>query len=141
VDAATWFKVASWGSKSKAIHWKLSGIAKTVGEYAISEWERSPSAKQAKCSSPACLVRGPESSFAAAAVRSHIAPSIKLNAGLLKSVRQRRKIRESEAASDLSAERTAITTSLIEGRNFLARLTSRQEISRAARKAQVLRCR
>lgn len=48
VDAATWFKVASWGSKSKAIHWKLSGIAKTVGEYAISGWERSPSAKQAK---------------------------------------------------------------------------------------------
>jgi hypothetical protein len=48
IDAATWFKVAQWGAKSKAIHWRVAGIAKTVGEYAISGWERSPSAKQAK---------------------------------------------------------------------------------------------
>ena len=48
IDAATWFKVAQWGAKSKAIHWKVAGIAKTVGEYAIGGWERSPSAKQAK---------------------------------------------------------------------------------------------
>jgi hypothetical protein len=48
VDAATWFKIAQWGTKSKAIHWKVAGIAKTVGEYAIGGWERSPSAKQAK---------------------------------------------------------------------------------------------
>jgi hypothetical protein len=48
IDATTWFKVAGWGSKSKAIHWKRSGIAKTVGEYAIGGWERSPSAKQAE---------------------------------------------------------------------------------------------
>jgi AIPR protein len=48
VEAATWFKVAQWGAKSKAINWKLAGIAKTVGEYAIGGWERGPSAKQAK---------------------------------------------------------------------------------------------
>ena len=48
IDAATWFKVAQWGTKSKAINWKVAGIAKTVGEYAISGWERNPSAKQAK---------------------------------------------------------------------------------------------
>ncbi len=48
VDATTWFKIAQWGTKSKAIHWKVVGIAKTVGEYAIGGWERSPSAKQAK---------------------------------------------------------------------------------------------
>jgi hypothetical protein len=48
IDAATWFKVAQWGTKSKAIHWKVAGIAKTVGEYAIGGWERSPSAKQAR---------------------------------------------------------------------------------------------
>jgi hypothetical protein len=41
-------KVAQWGAKSKTIHWKVAGIAKTVGEYAIGGWERSPSAKQAK---------------------------------------------------------------------------------------------
>jgi hypothetical protein len=48
IDAATWFRVAQWGKKSKAVHWKIAGIAKTVGEYAIGGWERSPSAKQAK---------------------------------------------------------------------------------------------
>lgn len=48
IDATTWFKVAQWGTKSKAIHWRVAGIAKTVGEYAIGGWERSPSAKQAK---------------------------------------------------------------------------------------------
>ena len=48
IDATTWFKVAQWGTKSKAIHWKVAGIVKTVGEYAIGGWERSPSAKQAK---------------------------------------------------------------------------------------------
>ena len=47
IDAATWFTVAQWGTKSKAIHWRVAGIAKTVGEYAIGGWERSPSAKQA----------------------------------------------------------------------------------------------
>jgi hypothetical protein len=48
LDAATWFKIARWGEKSKAFHWKLAAIAKTVGEYAMGEWERSPSVKQAK---------------------------------------------------------------------------------------------
>ena len=48
IDATTWFKVAQWGTKSKAIHWKVAGIAKTLGEYAVGAWERSPSAKQAK---------------------------------------------------------------------------------------------
>jgi hypothetical protein len=48
IDAVTWFKIAQWGTKSKALHWKVSGIAKTVGEYAVGGWERSPSAKQAK---------------------------------------------------------------------------------------------
>jgi hypothetical protein len=48
IDAATWFRVAQWGRRSKVIHWRVAGIAKTVGEYAIGGWERSPSAKQAK---------------------------------------------------------------------------------------------
>jgi hypothetical protein len=48
IDAVTWFKVAQWGNKSKAVHWKIAGIAKTVGEYDVSGWERSPSVKQAK---------------------------------------------------------------------------------------------
>lgn len=48
IDAVTWFKIAQWGAKSKAIHWRVAAIAKTVGEYAVGGWERSPSAKQAK---------------------------------------------------------------------------------------------
>ncbi|WP_201859339.1 AIPR family protein [Microvirga soli] len=48
IEATTWFKVAEWGKKSKQIHWKLAGIAKTMGEYGLGDWERSPSAKQAK---------------------------------------------------------------------------------------------
>lgn len=48
IGPETWFKVAQWGTKSKAIHWKVAGIARTVGEYAVGGWERSPSAKQAK---------------------------------------------------------------------------------------------
>jgi hypothetical protein len=48
IDAPTWFKVARWGTKSKTINWRVVAIAKTVGEYAIGGWERSPSAKQAK---------------------------------------------------------------------------------------------
>jgi hypothetical protein len=48
VDAQTWFRVAQWGRLSGQISWKLVEIAKTMGEYAIDGWERSPSAKQAK---------------------------------------------------------------------------------------------
>lgn len=48
IDAVTWFHVAAWGQKTKKLHWKLSGIAKTMGEYALGGWGRSPSAKQAK---------------------------------------------------------------------------------------------
>ena len=48
IDYATWIKVAQWGIKTKAIHWRVANIARTVGEYAIGGWERSPSAKQAK---------------------------------------------------------------------------------------------
>lgn len=48
IDAESWFRVAQWVKKSGKLHWKLGGIAKTMGEYAIGGWERSPSAKQAK---------------------------------------------------------------------------------------------
>lgn len=48
IDAATWLHVAQWGAKSKQLHWKVLGIVRTMGEYAIGGWERSPSAKQAK---------------------------------------------------------------------------------------------
>lgn len=48
IDATTWFKVAEWGKRTKQIHWKLAGIAKTMGEYGLGAWDRSPSAKQAK---------------------------------------------------------------------------------------------
>lgn len=48
IDAESWFRVAQWVKMSGKLHWKLGGIAKTMGEYAIGGWERSPSAKQAK---------------------------------------------------------------------------------------------
>lgn len=48
VDAETWFRIAQWGNKSKKLHRRVAAIAKTMGEYAIGGWERSPSAKQAK---------------------------------------------------------------------------------------------
>lgn len=48
VEAATWFRIAQWGNKTKKLHWRVAAIAKTMGEYAIGGWERSPSAKQAK---------------------------------------------------------------------------------------------
>ena len=48
IDAESWFRVAQWVKQSRKLHWKLGGIAKTMGEYAIGGWERSPSAKQAK---------------------------------------------------------------------------------------------
>lgn len=44
----TWLRVAAWGQKTKLIHFRLSGIARTMAEYGLAEWERSPSAKQAK---------------------------------------------------------------------------------------------
>ena len=48
IDAESWFRVAQWVRKSGKLHWKLGGIAKTMGEYVIGAWERIPSAKQAK---------------------------------------------------------------------------------------------
>jgi len=48
VDAVSWFAAAEWGRKSKKFHWKVAGIARTMGEYALAGWERSPSSKQAK---------------------------------------------------------------------------------------------
>jgi hypothetical protein len=48
IDAATWFKIAQWGVGSKSAHWRVAGIAKTVGQYAMAGWEHGPSATQAK---------------------------------------------------------------------------------------------
>ena len=48
IDAATWLRIAEWGTRSKQLHWRLAGIVRTMAEYAIGGWERSPSAKQAK---------------------------------------------------------------------------------------------
>jgi len=48
MDAETWFRVSQWGKKTKKIHWRVAAIAQTMGEYALGNWERSPSAKQAK---------------------------------------------------------------------------------------------
>jgi hypothetical protein len=48
MDAETWFRVSQWGKKTKKIHWRVAAIAQTMGEHALGNWERSPSAKQAK---------------------------------------------------------------------------------------------
>jgi hypothetical protein len=48
ISAETWLRVAQWGAKTKAIHKTLVGISRTMAEYAIGGWEKSPSAKQAK---------------------------------------------------------------------------------------------
>lgn len=48
ITAESWFRVAHWGTSTKKIHWKVAAIARTMGEYALGSWERSPSAKQAK---------------------------------------------------------------------------------------------
>lgn len=48
INAESWFRVAQWGTSTKKIHWKVAAIARTMGEYALGSWERSPSAKQAK---------------------------------------------------------------------------------------------
>ena len=37
IDATTWFKVAQWGTKSKAIHWRVAGIAKDTRSAAGNE--------------------------------------------------------------------------------------------------------
>jgi hypothetical protein len=48
ISAETWLGIAHWGAKSKRLHWKVVGVVNVVGNCAISEWEKSPSAKQAK---------------------------------------------------------------------------------------------
>lgn len=48
VDAETWLQVAAWGQTSKQLHSRLSGICRTMAEYGLSGWQRSPSVKQAK---------------------------------------------------------------------------------------------
>jgi hypothetical protein len=47
-DAQIWLQVASWGQKTKKIHFRLTGIARTMAEYALAGWDRGPSAKQAR---------------------------------------------------------------------------------------------
>jgi hypothetical protein len=48
IDSLTWFRVAQWDNKSRNLHWQVAGTVRTVGQYALDGWERSPSAKQAK---------------------------------------------------------------------------------------------
>ena len=48
VPAQVWLEAASWGQRTKAISPALTGIARSMAELALGEWERSPSAKQAK---------------------------------------------------------------------------------------------
>ena len=48
IGAETWFRVAQWGGRTKKLHWKVAAIARTMGEYALADWERGPSVKQAK---------------------------------------------------------------------------------------------
>ena len=48
INAETWLRIASWGTKSKRLPRKVVGILKTMGDDARDGWERSPSAKQAK---------------------------------------------------------------------------------------------
>lgn len=64
IDAETWFRVAHWGKTTKQIHWKVAAIARTMGEYALGSWERSPSAKQAKWAMEAYHAAQRESSLA-----------------------------------------------------------------------------
>ncbi|HZT26472.1 MAG TPA: AIPR family protein [Pseudolabrys sp.] len=64
INAETWLRVAQWGTQSKKLHWKVAGIARTMGEYAIGGWERSPSAKQAKWAMEAYSAAEKEQVFA-----------------------------------------------------------------------------
>jgi len=47
-DGAKWLEIAERGQRSKAIHWKLASICRTLAQYAAGSWERRPSAKQAR---------------------------------------------------------------------------------------------
>ena len=48
VSAATWLEVAERGKRAGLFHWKVAEICRTLAQYAVGEWERKPSAKQAK---------------------------------------------------------------------------------------------
>lgn len=63
INAETWFRVSQWGRKTKKLHWKVAAIAQTMGEYALGDWERSPSAKQAKWAMEAYRTAQEEGAF------------------------------------------------------------------------------
>lgn len=67
ISADKWFRVSQWGRKTKKLHWRVSAIAQTMGEYAIGNWERSPSAKQAKWAMEAYRTAEKEGGFDATA--------------------------------------------------------------------------
>ena len=47
IDATTWLQIASWGKRNRATY-RLAGIAATLAQYAVDDWAKSPSTKQAK---------------------------------------------------------------------------------------------
>lgn len=48
VDAATWFHLSEWGRKKKKLADWQCGIALSLAGYAQGDWEKVPSAKQAR---------------------------------------------------------------------------------------------
>lgn len=48
ISSATWMVVAERGQSTGTIHWKVAGICRTIAGYAAGNWQRKPSAKQAK---------------------------------------------------------------------------------------------
>jgi hypothetical protein len=48
INAATWLEVAERGYKAGVVHWKVAAICRTLASYAAGEWDKKPSARQAK---------------------------------------------------------------------------------------------
>ncbi|MFZ6735403.1 AIPR family protein [Undibacterium sp. Ji42W] len=48
IPSAIWMEVAERGQKTGTIHWRVAGICRTLASYAAGDWEKKPSAKQAK---------------------------------------------------------------------------------------------
>ena len=48
VDPVTWLKIHGWGKNTGMLEWWQCGIAHTLSGYASGNWDKTPSAKQAK---------------------------------------------------------------------------------------------
>lgn len=48
VSGATWLEVAERGQKAGIIHFRVAGVCRTLAGYAVGDWERKPTVKQAR---------------------------------------------------------------------------------------------